>query len=99
METKLYVGNLSWNVNEEQLKNLFSTYGTVVSAKIIMDHSSGKSKGFGFIEMSSQEEIEKAISELNGKELDGRALRVNIARPQERKHSRGFDRNQGGRGR
>ncbi|HPG29503.1 MAG TPA: RNA-binding protein [bacterium] len=98
MDTKLYVGNLNWGITEEQLQNLFAQFGSVVSAKIITDRSTGRSKGFGFVEMSSQEEIEKAISGLNGKEFEGRALTVNIARPQEKRPQRNFDRNRGGSG-
>ncbi len=87
METKLYVGNLSYNTKEADLQALFEQAGTVKSAQIIKDRDSGRSKGFGFVEMGSQEEAEKAISLLNGKEVEGRALTVNIARPRE---ERGF---------
>ena len=79
MAKKLYVGNLSYNTTEDGLRNLFSGYGTVASAKIIFDRESGNSKGFGFIEMSSDEEAAAAITGTNGKEHEGRQLRVNEA--------------------
>jgi len=81
MEKKLFVGNLPYNTNEEALKELFSEAGTVESASIITDRNSGRSKGFGFIEMSSEEEAEKAIEMFNGKDFEGRGLTVNEARP------------------
>ncbi len=83
MATKLFVGSLSWNVTDDQLNEFFSAVGTVASASVITDRDSGRSKGFGFVEMSSDEEAKKAIDELNGKELDGRAITVNEARPRE----------------
>ncbi len=83
MGKKLYVGNLPFSVTEAYLSDLFSGYGTVESAKLITDRDSGRSKGFGFVEMSTDEEATKAIEEMNGKEVDGRALTVNEARPQE----------------
>jgi RNA recognition motif-containing protein len=79
MAKKLYVGNLSYNTTEDGLRNLFSGFGTVASAKIIFDRETGNSKGFGFIEMSTDEEANKAISGTNGHELEGRQLRVNEA--------------------
>jgi RNA recognition motif-containing protein len=79
MAKKLYVGNLSYNSSEDGLRNLFSNYGTVVSAKIIFDRDTGNSKGFGFIEMGSDEEASAAIEGTNGQEFDGRQLRVNEA--------------------
>ncbi len=81
MSKKLYVGGLSYNTTEGSLKDAFSQCGTVESAIIIMDKMSGRSKGFGFVEMSSDEEAEQAISTWNGKELDGRTVTVNEARP------------------
>jgi len=81
MEKKLYVGGLSYETTESALKELFSQAGTVSSASVIMDKFSGKSKGFGFVEMSSEEEAKKAIEMFNGKELDGRNIIVNEARP------------------
>jgi RNA recognition motif-containing protein len=82
MGTKLYVGNLSYNVTEERLQNHFAQHGTVVSARIITDKFSGRSKGFGFVEMSSDQEAEKAISALNGTDFEGRNIVVSEARPQ-----------------
>ena len=79
MAKKLYVGNLSYNTTEDSLRNIFSGFGTVDSAKIIFDRVSGNSKGFGFIEMSSDDEANAAISGVNGREVDGRQLRVNEA--------------------
>jgi len=83
MATKLFVGSISYNVNDDQLKDFFASAGTVVSAKVIMDRDSGRSKGFGFVEMGSEEEAAKAVKELNGKDLEGRAVVVNEARPRE----------------
>jgi RNA recognition motif-containing protein len=76
---KIYVGNLSYNTNEDSLRNLFQAYGTVVSAKIISDRDSGMSKGFGFVEMNSDDEAGAAIAGTNGADLDGRQIRVNEA--------------------
>ncbi len=83
MATNLFVGSLSWNVRDDDLKEFFSKAGNVVSAKVIVDRESNRSKGFGFVEMGSDEEAKKAIDELNGKELDGRPITVNEARPRE----------------
>ncbi len=83
MGAKLYVGNLPFSVVEDQLQGLFSQHGSVVSARIITDKFSGRSKGFGFVEMESDEEAEKAIAALNGTEFEGRAIVVNEARPQQ----------------
>src|SRR3989344_888396 len=98
MAKKLYVGNLSYDVTQDDLKNHFSQAGSVESATVITDKMSGRSKGFGFVEMSTEEEAQKAIEMFNGKELGGRALTVNEARPMEARPPRqgGFDR--GGRG-
>ena len=97
MAKKLYAGGLSYNTTETTLKETFSQAGTVESATVIIDKMSGRSKGFGFVEMSTDEEAQKAIEMFNGKELDGRTITVNEARPQEsRPRSGGFDR--GGRG-
>ena len=76
----IYVGNLSYGMTEDELREMFSTYGTVTSASIIKDKFSGQSKGFGFVEMSSQAEAEEAIKHLNGSQVKGRALKVNQAR-------------------
>jgi RNA recognition motif-containing protein len=78
---KLYVGNLSYNVGDSELQELFSTFGTVSSAKVITDRDTGRSKGFGFVEMGTNDEASAAITALNGKEVDGRALTVNEAKP------------------
>ena len=88
MGNKLYVGSLPYSANEQQLVDLFSKYGAVSSAKIISDKYSGQSKGFGFVEMGSDEEAQKAITGLNGTQLEGRTLVVNEARPQEPRSSR-----------
>lgn len=96
MAKKLYVGGLSYDSTENTLKETFSQAGTVESAIVITDRMSGRSKGFGFVEMSSDEEAQKAIEMFNGKELDGRTITVNEARPQEsRPRQGGFG---GGRG-
>ncbi|HOQ15423.1 MAG TPA: RNA-binding protein [Candidatus Paceibacterota bacterium] len=81
MDNRLYVGSLSYNTTEDSLKDAFSKAGTVVSATVITDKYSGRSKGFGFVEMSSGEEAEKAVEMLNGQELDGRKIIVDEARP------------------
>lgn len=83
MAKKLYVGNLSYGTDAEALKSTFSEVGTVESAVVITDKMSGRSKGFGFVEMATDDEAQKAIEMFNGKELDGRALIVNEARPME----------------
>ncbi len=101
MAKKLYVGGLSYDTNEAALKETFSAAGAVESAVIIIDRMTGRSKGFGFVEMSSDEEAQKAIEMFNGKELGGRTVTVNEARPQEsRPRQDGFDRggDRGGRG-
>lgn len=83
MSTKLYVGNLSFNTIENDLHDAFAAHGTVVEVNLMMDRASGRSRGFAFVTMGTPEEAQKAISALNGAELDGRALTVNIARPRE----------------
>ncbi len=93
MAKKLFVGGLSYNTSEDSLKELFSQAGTVETASIITDKFSGRSKGFGFVEMSSDQEAQKAVEMLNGKEIDGRSITVNEARPQEsRPREGGFQR-------
>jgi len=89
MAKKLYVGNLSYNTTEDGLKNLFSQFGSVTSAKIIFDRETGNSKGFGFIEMGSDEEAAAAIAGTNGREFDGRQLRVNEAMDKPRRERGG----------
>ena len=91
---KIYVGNLSYEVTEEDLKGAFEAFGQVASAEIIKDKFSGRSKGFGFVEMSAKEEAQSAIAELNGTELKGRTLKVDEARP--RSENRGGGRRRGG---
>jgi len=81
MASKLFVGSLAWATTDDSLKNFFSDAGNVVSANVIMDRESGRSKGFGFVEMSSEEEAKAAVKQLNGKELDGRPIVVDQARP------------------
>jgi cold-inducible RNA-binding protein len=81
MKNKLFVGGISWNTKEEDLKEFFSQAGTVVEVKIITDRMTGRSKGFGFVTMETEEQAQKAITELNGKELDSRTLRVSEAQP------------------
>ena len=81
MGKKLYVGNLSYGIGDSDLQQLFEPHGTVQSAQVIMDRDTGRSKGFGFVEMGSESEAQAAISALNGKEIEGRALTVNEARP------------------
>ena len=83
MGKKLYVGNLSYGISDSDLEQLFSQHGTVQSAQVIMDRDTGRSKGFGFVEMGSDQEAQTAIQALNGKEVEGRALTVNEARPKE----------------
>jgi RNA recognition motif-containing protein len=78
---KLYVGSLSYNVTSAQLRQQFAAFGTVVSADVVMDRETGRSKGFGFVEMSTEEEAKAAIGGLNGKQLEGRSIIVNEARP------------------
>lgn len=80
---KLYVGNLSYDTTQEGLQSHFEAAGTVTSAAVITDKFTGRSRGFGFIEMGSPEEAQKAIDELDGKELDGRPLKVSLARPKD----------------
>ncbi|HET8671937.1 MAG TPA: RNA-binding protein, partial [Candidatus Saccharimonadales bacterium] len=90
MATKLFVGSLSYNTTDATLEEFFASVGKVVSAKVIMDRDTNRSKGFGFVEMESDEEAKAAIDQLNGKELDGRTIAVNEARPQENRERRSF---------
>jgi cold-inducible RNA-binding protein len=80
---KMYVGNLSYGANEDELRRIFEEFGNVVSAQVIMDRETGRSKGFAFVEMSSDQEAQAAITALDGKEIGGRVLKVNEARPRE----------------
>ena len=95
MSNKLFVGNLSFQTTENDLQDAFAAHGTVVEANLMMDRMSGRPRGFGFVTMSTPEEAQKAIDALNGKELGGRALTVNIARPREERSGGGGG---GGRG-
>lgn len=87
MGVKLYVGNLDYNITDDQLGELFAGAGQVVSARVITDRNSGRSKGFGFVEMSSEEEVKKAIEMFNEKDFQGRTLVVNEARPERQRDS------------
>jgi len=99
MSMKLYVGNLSFNTSSEDLRDLFSQAGNVESASVVEDRDTGRSRGFGFVEMASREEGEAAIQQLNGKEVGGRSLTVNEAKPREdRGGSRGGGGGRGGYG-
>ena len=100
MSTKLYVGNLAFQTTSQELQNLFTQAGTVESANVIEDRDTGRSRGFAFIEMSTKEEANSAIEQFNGKEVGGRALKVNEAKPRENRGggSRGFSNDRGGFG-
>lgn len=89
MGRKLYVGNLPYSATQQTLQDTFSKCGTVESVNVIMDRQTGQSKGFGFVEMSSNAEAQKAIQEINGTDLDGRTVKVNEAKPQEKRSSGG----------
>jgi cold-inducible RNA-binding protein len=96
MEAKLYVGNLPYTTTDADLQSLFAQAGTVTSASVVKDRDSGRSKGFGFVEMSSDAEAQAAISALDGKDFQGRTLKVNIARPREEGGGGGGRRGGGG---
>jgi RNA recognition motif-containing protein len=103
MSTKLYVGNLAFQTTSQELQQLFGQAGTVQSASVVEDRDTGRSRGFAFVEMSSQEEANSAIQQFNGKEVGGRALTVNEAKPRENRGGgggggRGFSNNRGGFG-
>jgi RNA recognition motif-containing protein len=101
MGKKLYVGNLTYGVTDSDLEQMFAAHGTVQSAQVIMDRDTGRSKGFGFVEMGNDQEAQAAITAMNGKEVEGRALTVNEARPRESGGGRGGPgggRGGGGRG-
>src|SRR5258707_11472242 len=99
MSAKLFVGNLSFNITENDLQDAFAAHGTVTEANLMMDRTTGRPRGFGFVTMSSPEEAQKAIEALNGANLDGRNLTVNEARPREERTGGGFrgGRDQGAR--
>ncbi len=102
MNTKLFVGNLSFNTTENDLQDAFAAHGTVTETNLMVDRMSGRPRGFAFVTMASEEEAQKAIQALNGSTLDGRALTVNIARPREERapgQSRGGRREYQGGGR
>lgn len=99
MGKKIYVGNLSYSIDSAALQDIFSEFGNVESANVIMDRDSGRSKGFGFVEMGSEDDAAQAISKLNGQEVSGRALNVSEAKPQEpRSGGGGGNRRPGGGG-
>ncbi|MEW6038567.1 MAG: RNA-binding protein [Pseudomonadota bacterium] len=98
MSKKLYVGNLSYTITNRDLEGMFAAHGAVESANVIMDRDTGRSKGFGFVEMSNDKEAKAAISALHGKDVDGRALTVNEARPQKERSVGGFGGGRGGFG-
>ncbi len=89
MSTRIYVGNLAYSINDDSLQQQFAAFGDVVSAKVMMDRDSGRSKGFGFVEMGSPAATQAAIKGLNGQSVDGRALVVNEARPREERSGGG----------
>jgi cold-inducible RNA-binding protein len=99
MGTKLYIGNLGYGIGDSDLEKLFTAYGSVRSAQVIKDRETGRSKGFGFVEMSGNQEAQAAITALNGKEIEGRTLVVNEARPKEEGGGGGGKGGFGGKGR
>jgi RNA recognition motif-containing protein len=99
MSKKLYVGNLAYGIRDSDLEDMFAAHGSVQSAQVIMDRDTGRSKGFGFVEMENDAEARAAIAALNGKEYEGRALTVNEARPKEEGGGRGRSGGGGGGGR
>lgn len=98
MSKKLHVGSLSYDINDQELQNIFAAAGTVQSAKVITDPATGRSKGFGFVEMSNEEEANRAIRELNGKTYNGRAIIVSQARPETKRSGGGGGGGRGGFG-
>ena len=98
MEAKLYVGNLSYDTTEDEIRSLFAQAGTVSEVALIKDRDTGRSKGFAFVTMGSEEEAKQAIEQFNGKNLGNRALTVNIARPREERPRSNYDSNQRGGG-
>ena len=98
MSNKLFVGNLSFNTTENDLNDAFAAHGTVTETNLMMDRTTGRPRGFGFVTMSSAEEAQKAIEALNGKDMDGRALTVNVAKPREERSGGGRREYSGGGG-
>ena len=98
MSNKLFVGNLSFNVTENELQDMFAEHGSVTEANLMTDRMTGRPRGFGFVTMSSAQEADSAVNALNGKSVDGRALTVNIARPREDRSGGGERSYGGGRG-
>jgi RNA recognition motif-containing protein len=98
METRLYVGNLAYSTTEDELRTLFAQAGTVKSVTIIKDRDTGRSKGFGFVEMETQAEAQQAVTMFKEAKLNDRALNVNLARPREERGRGGFNKGRGGRG-
>lgn len=98
MAAKLFVGSLAYTVRDDELEEFFKSAGTVVSAKVIMDRDTNRSKGFGFVEMSTDDEAKAAIEQLNNKELGGRPIIVSEARPQQPRENRSFGGDRGGSG-
>ena len=96
MATKLFVGSLAYSVTDQELEEFFAAAGNVASAKVIIDRDTNRSKGFGFVEMASEEEAKAAVEQLNGKELNGRAIAVDEAKPQENRERRPFSGGGGG---
>jgi len=96
MNNKLFVGNLSFNTTENNLQDAFAAHGTVLESNLMMDRATGRSRGFGFVTMSTEEEAQNAVSAMNGQAFDGRPLTVNIARPREEGAPRGGGRQQYG---
>ena len=90
MAKKLYVGNLAHEITNNELQDIFEPHGSVISAQVIVDRDTSRSKGFGFVEMSSEDEAQAAIDALNAKDVQGRALKVNIAHPRENRSGGGF---------
>jgi len=99
MNTKLFVGNLSFNITENDLQDAFAAHGTVTETNLMMDRTTGRPRGFAFITMATPEEAQKAIESLNGSALDGRTLTVNVAKPREERSTGGRDRAGSGYGR
>jgi cold-inducible RNA-binding protein len=97
MSNKLFVGNLSFNTTENDLQDAFAAHGTVIEANLMMDRMTNRPRGFGFVTMSTPEEAQKAIAALNGREIDGRALTVNVAKPREERSGGGGGGGGGGR--